>query len=158
VFCGETSRLKLTPAGDHFKQFLVSTSDDLTNPLYRLDLNPMPPQGVRASHQDFLTQDGTRSRVLPGFNAVGDNLGTADCNGHGTHCAGIAAGRVSGVAKNAYIHSGERTRNLGRARVGQNGIKIPSLSVEMGFRVLGPRILILNGDEERGDKRGNFDC
>ncbi|GAQ88137.1 Subtilisin-related protease with thrombospondin repeats [Klebsormidium nitens] len=61
--------------------------------------------GVRASHQDFLTMDGSRSRVLTGFNAVGDGQGTGDCNGHGTHCAGIVAGRVSGLAKNAYIHS-----------------------------------------------------
>lgn len=29
----------------------------------------------------------------------------ADCNGHGTHVAGIAAGRNVGVAKSASVHA-----------------------------------------------------
>jgi len=28
------------------------------------------------------------SRCLSGFDGVGDGLGTNDCNGHGTFCAG----------------------------------------------------------------------
>ena len=44
-----------------------------------------------------------------GYDAVdaftGSNLRGKDCNGHGTHCAGIAAGLVSGVAEDANLYS-----------------------------------------------------
>jgi subtilisin family serine protease len=42
--------------------------------------------GIFAAHDDF------GGRVVSGFNAIADNNGTADCNGHGTHVAGIIAG------------------------------------------------------------------
>lgn len=38
-----------------------------------------------------------------GFNTVQDGHGTADCNGHGTHVAGTAAGLQSGVATGATL-------------------------------------------------------
>lgn len=53
--------------------------------------------GVRADHVDLA------GRVRSGFGAVGDGRGTADCNGHGTHVAGIAAGTRHGVAKAADV-------------------------------------------------------
>lgn len=53
--------------------------------------------GVRATHSQLA------GRVLPGFTAVNDLNGTNDCNGHGTHVAGIVAGSTYGVAKAASI-------------------------------------------------------
>ncbi len=42
-------------------------------------------------------------RVRPGFSAVDDGDGRADCNGHGTFVAGNAAGRTVGVAPEATL-------------------------------------------------------
>lgn len=53
--------------------------------------------GIRASHVDFA------GRVLPGYTAINDGRGTADCNGHGTHVAGTAGGTTWGVAKAAQL-------------------------------------------------------
>ena len=40
-----------------------------------------------------------------GFTSISDGLGFRDCNGHGTHVASLAAGKVYGVAKNATLVS-----------------------------------------------------
>ncbi|MCA1845505.1 MAG: S8 family peptidase, partial [Actinobacteria bacterium] len=48
--------------------------------------------GIRGSHSGF------GGRVLPGPNFVNDGR-TTDCNGHGTHVAGIVGGSTYGVAK-----------------------------------------------------------
>jgi len=53
--------------------------------------------GILAEHQDF------GGRVAAGFNAVADNGGTTDCNGHGTAVAGIAGGATHGVATSATL-------------------------------------------------------
>ena len=53
--------------------------------------------GVRADHVDLA------GRVGPGWTAVADGRGTEDCNGHGTHVAGTAAGLTHGVAKAATV-------------------------------------------------------
>lgn len=47
--------------------------------------------------------DEYAGRLLPGFNATGDALGTTDCNGHGTHVAGIIGGKNYGVAEGVQI-------------------------------------------------------
>lgn len=53
--------------------------------------------GIRATHNEFSGRLGT------GANFVGLGTGTDDCNGHGTHVAGTAAGTNVGVAKQATI-------------------------------------------------------
>jgi serine protease len=53
--------------------------------------------GVLPSHADFA------GRLLPGVTAINDGRGSSDCNGHGTHVAGTAAGTLWGVAKGATV-------------------------------------------------------
>ena len=60
-------------------------------------------QGINAAHEEFLSADGTALRILTGFSLDGLTP-ESDCNGHGTHISGTAAGRYFGVAKNAFIH------------------------------------------------------
>ena len=50
-----------------------------------------------ALHSDF------GGRVGSGFSAFADNGGSADCNGHGTHVAGIIGGSDYGVATSATL-------------------------------------------------------
>lgn len=53
--------------------------------------------GLKATHTEFT------GRVGNGYDSV-DAGAPDDCNGHGTHVAGTAAGTVYGVAKKATIH------------------------------------------------------
>lgn len=61
--------------------------------------------GVDSSHPEFLTADGSRSRVVSGEWAFDGTNNTDDCNGHGTATASLAAGRTVGTAPNATIHA-----------------------------------------------------
>ncbi|HKG46033.1 MAG TPA: S8 family peptidase [Pyrinomonadaceae bacterium] len=53
--------------------------------------------GIRATHAEF------GGRVVAGFTAINDGLGTSDGNGHGTHVAGTVGGSTFGVAKNVTL-------------------------------------------------------
>src|SRR5688500_3611969 len=53
--------------------------------------------GIRATHTQF------GGRVISGFTAINDGLGTNDGNGHGTHVAGTVGGSIHGVAKNVTL-------------------------------------------------------
>lgn len=53
--------------------------------------------GVNSSHQAFA------GRIASGYSAINDGRGFEDCNGHGTHVAGTAAGNTVGVAQQAVI-------------------------------------------------------
>jgi len=55
--------------------------------------------GIRTSHVEF------GGRAFVGYNAVGDNNGTDDCHGHGTHVAGTVGGAYSGVAKGVRLYA-----------------------------------------------------
>jgi subtilisin family serine protease len=54
--------------------------------------------GILRTHAEF------GGRVSGGFTAINDGQGTTDCNGHGTHVAGILGGVTYGVAKGVRLH------------------------------------------------------
>lgn len=53
--------------------------------------------GINSSHSQF------SGRLAPGYSAIGAQTDTEDCNGHGTHVAGLAAGSTYGPAKAATV-------------------------------------------------------
>jgi len=54
--------------------------------------------GVNLNHVEF------QGRLGNGFDAVNNGGDANDCQGHGTHCAGTAAGSSYGIAREATIH------------------------------------------------------
>ena len=60
--------------------------------------------GIQSNHPEFLSADGTRSRVVTGEWSYDGTNNTEDCNGHGTATASLAAGRTVGTSPNATLH------------------------------------------------------
>ncbi|HEY1075662.1 MAG TPA: S8 family serine peptidase [Fontimonas sp.] len=54
--------------------------------------------GIRSAHVEFT------GRLMPGKSFIPGRASTEDCQGHGTHVAGIAAGSSYGVAKQARVY------------------------------------------------------
>lgn len=73
--------------------------------------------GVTPTHSEWLNDSGnSRYKTIDWYTESGiegtqSNLHDRDVNGHGSHCAGIAAGRIYGWAKNAHIYS-QKLRGL----------------------------------------------
>ncbi|MBC6450201.1 S8 family peptidase [Actinokineospora xionganensis] len=94
--------------------------------------------GLNSAHQDFT------GRVGAGRDLVDNDSTPQDCNGHGTHVAGSAAGTTYGLAKKATVHavrvldcagSGTSDAILGGMNwVKTNGIKPAVVNFSIGCR------------------------
>ncbi len=60
--------------------------------------------GILTTHAEFKTNTGG-TRATAGFSSIRDGKERTDCNGHGTHMAGLAGGRTYGVAKQVKLVS-----------------------------------------------------
>ena len=80
--------------------------------------------GINYAHDDFKDANGKTRAKYGGYDAIKPSTKGADCEGHGSHCAGIAAGLQSGVAKNANLYS---IRVMGCTGSGSKSGIIPAL-------------------------------
>lgn len=85
--------------------------------------------GILASHAEF------GGRVVSGYSSMYDDMGTNDCNGHGTHVAGTVGGATWGVAKNVTLVP---VRVLGCNGVGSTGTAIEGVDWVTGQQNANP--------------------
>jgi len=91
----------------------VTLAGDYTYPLDGTGVDfIVQDSGIQADHPEFQDANGTtRVQQIDWFTGSGiggesqDSNFYTDYDGHGTHCAGIAAGKTFGWAKNARIYS-----------------------------------------------------
>ena len=84
---------RIDPEGLIDCQYNIGDLTGLNSHLYITDT------GILTNHQEFI------GRLGNGISFVEGDKSTSDCNGHGTHIAGTAAGTKYGVAKKAILHS-----------------------------------------------------
>lgn len=98
--------------------------------------------GIRFDHQEF------EGRAMKGFDSYGGD--GMDCNGHGSHVAGTAAGKVYGVAKEASIYA---VRIMSCGGTGSNSAIIAGIDWVIGnhngpsvanFSITGPKSAALD--------------
>ena len=80
-----------TPTLD--KNFIYNAGNGAGVHVYVLDT------GIRRTHEEF------GDRAIFGMSSIADGFEDTDCQGHGTHVAGIVAGKTYGVAKGANVVS-----------------------------------------------------
>jgi len=102
--------------------------------------------GIRVSHGDFGGRAATSIDTTGGTlrQCRGNPNCAADRNGHGTHCAGTAGGRVYGVASSALLYAVKVLNDQGTMQsswnfgaidwVGQNGRRPAVMSMSLGGR------------------------
>jgi subtilisin family serine protease len=97
--------------------------------------------GIRTSHQEF--QGGTRE-VSHGWDFVDDDADVGDCDGHGSHVAGTAAGRGVGVAKDANV-VGVRILNCdGNGRVSDTIAALDWVAEDHSKNRTGPAVIVMS--------------
>lgn len=102
--------------------------------------------GIEANHSEFLTADGSRSRVISNEWSYDGTNNTDDCNGHGTATASLAGGRTLGTAPNATLHAIKAVGCSGHTQIGDiiaalnyialNAIQPALISMSVGTSIL----------------------
>jgi len=116
----QAARLANDPRVDYVEEdgvvSLVTTQTGATWGLDRIDQRDLPLDGnytynaTGSGVKAYIIDTGIRAthtqiagRVISGFTAINDGLGTNDGNGHGTHVSGTVGGTTYGVAKNVTL-------------------------------------------------------